>query len=67
MPTETVDTDRVTKVYPESAEWDRELILLWKQSGLSVHHLWMADLKMRLYGRNKAFEWLRKESGSVTR
>lgn len=49
-----------------SGKWDEELLEYWRASGLSANDLWMAELKMYLFGRKRAYGYLDSEAASMT-
>ncbi len=44
-----------------SGDWDEELLERWRASGLSANDLWMAELKMHLFGRKRAYDYLNSQ------
>ncbi len=45
-----------------SGDWDNELLEYWRETSLSANHLWMSELKMHLFGRKRAYEYLDVEA-----
>jgi hypothetical protein len=45
-----------------SGDWDNELLDYWRRLGLSAHNLWIAEMKMHLFGRKRAYDYLDAEA-----
>ena len=47
-----------------SGDWDKELLERWRALNLSANSLWMAELKMHLFGRECAYDYLNAEAST---
>ncbi len=58
---EEIKKPTVERIPLGSGDWDSKLLEYWRRSGLSANDLWMAELKMHLFGRKRAYDYLNSQ------